>query len=140
MTEFPTSSRHSIISPETSSVGPSRSGYKTLFDQLHWRSSWPPTVGGDQPAFFEATIGDERGLFFWANQPKEEAWKQAVGCALIFALPAVGLDEALQSLWEIREFHIGSPMVGLPAAQPTLKRSVGTAVGSRDRAPFVLEG
>jgi len=94
---------------------------------------------GGQPAFFEATLGDDRGLVFWATQPEEEAWKRAIGCALMFALPTTGLDEALQTLVEIREFHVGSLVVGLPPGRPSIQRGVGTAVGSRDRAPFVLE-
>jgi hypothetical protein len=51
-----------------------------------------------------------------------------------------GLDVALQSLGEIREFHVGSLIVGLPAPKPAVHRAVGTAVGSkRDRTPFVLD-
>ena len=111
----------------------------TLFDRLHWRTSWPTTAAG-RPALFEAAVGDERGLFFWASQPTEDFVKRVIGCALVLALPATGLDEAVQSLWEIREFRVGSERVGLPYASGTVRRAVGRQVGSRDRSPFALEG
>ena len=77
-------------------------------------------------------------MFFWAKQPDEEAVKRVVGCVLMLALPSAGLDEAVQTLLEIREFHGGSRLIATSSPAP-LQRATGTAVGVRDRSPFVFE-
>jgi hypothetical protein len=135
---YPPSSTPSTTSLEISSAGQSRSGFETLFDRLHWRASWPTTVGS-QPAFFEATIGDESGLFFWASEPKEDTKKRILGCALLLSLPVKGLDEALESLWEVREFHIGAITAGFSPGELVTERGVGKSVASQDRPPFIFQ-
>lgn len=76
-------------------------------------------------------------MAFTTNDTGADAFKRAIGCLFITQLPAKGLDEALESLRDLWEYHAPRPVQVLPRMMSnTVQGRIGT-VG--ERAPLVLD-
>jgi len=72
---------------------------------------------------FQATVsclGTERVI--WGQDVGTDAIKRALGCAVIMLLPSSGLDEALNALRDVWEFHRQGPY--LPTSSVVVRRSM----------------
>jgi hypothetical protein len=99
-----------------------------------WAMSEEP--GG---AVFEATVAESRGVRLWSEGDSEEtAAKRAVGFITLLLLPDPGLDEAIENLWEVWNFHSERAALG-PPAHPQSELGQGKVVESIERPLLVVE-
>ena len=81
---------------------------------------------------------DQRLIPMTANVPSGESMvKRALGCLLLVdVMPETAVDEALESLWEIAEFHREGSQQLLPAPRAGVVR--GTAGRGSERGGLVI--
>jgi hypothetical protein len=64
---------------------------------------------------FQATVADSRGVQLWSQDDSEEiAAKRAFGFIAFLLLPEPGLDEAIDELREVWQFHSERAALGPP--------------------------
>lgn len=85
-----------------------------------------PNAGRTQiRASFQATVNStSHHVSLRISESDETAVRRIIGCLLVTLMPAEGLEEALESLKEIREFHteaIPAPRFTPIAEHPSIK-------------------
>lgn len=64
---------------------------------------------------FQATVADSRGVQLWSQDDSQEmAAKRAFGFIAFLLLPEPGLDEAIEELREVWQFHSERAVLGPP--------------------------
>lgn len=90
-------------------------------------------------AIFEATVAESRGVRLWSDDDSEEtATKRAVGFITLLLLSDPGLDEAIENLWEVWNFHSERTALG-PPDHPRSEAGHGKVVESIERPLLVIE-
>ncbi len=73
----------------------------------------------------------------WPGIPGEDDIKRLLGCAILLAMPAEGIEEALLSLTEIFDYNLASGFLALPQP-PKQISSTGTVVARSERPELVI--
>ena len=73
----------------------------------------------------------------WTERVGNDAVKRVIGCAMIFAMPEEGINEALASLRDILEFSYEATHGMLPPPV-AVRRSMGRIVGTTRRPDLVI--
>jgi hypothetical protein len=70
-------------------------------------------------------------ISFWAERSGIDAVKRLLGCALVMIIPTAGLDEALTSLKDMREYWTSQPGRSVHAALPHFVTATAGAASER---------
>ena len=89
-------------------------------------------------AVFHATVNfaDEE-ISIWAGRGGDDVIKRLFGCAVLFAMPEEGVNEALTSLKDIAVFHYETARGMLPPP-PITHRHTGRIVGRSERPDLFI--
>ena len=89
-------------------------------------------------AVFRGTVNSAGQEFtFWFERGGEHNLKRVIGCAILAALPDEGVEEALNSLRGVFQFHYENLfLLTPPKAMP--RRLLGTIVTTSERPDLVI--
>lgn len=103
------------------------------------QETWTAGDTGRCAAVFEATVAENRSVRLWSGDDSEEtATKRAVGFIALLLLPPPGLDEAVEDLVDVWNFHSERAALGPPEGLPTEIRQ-GKIVESVERPLLAIE-
>jgi hypothetical protein len=123
--------------PETSSGGPSQLVSTMPYDRAF---SEPAPLVADRLLRLEGTLGTGDSTYQFAGEWKSDgdATKRMLGCLILLALPAIALEETVDTLRENWQFYSTQSDI-VPSLVATERVSGARALPASDRPVLMIE-